>query len=203
MTVVSTTPVQLNDGSASLVRIGNNGSPGRPVTLTWGLYSQVLQPGFGADIHPNGNAVSAVTSLGSTTLTVDLTGVQPGPGGTGALLSVSGRTGDVTTGQLASDLSGTFGPGSDTWLKAQGGSFGFAFATITATDSATGLPTAGTIRWTDGVTGAFTGTIDGGSNGYSGYVAVWAGSTTKTLTATGITYDANGTPIGPTGLAIS
>lgn len=99
--------------------------------------------------------------------------------------------------------SATYGPGSDQWLQAVGGGFNFAFATVTSTDSSTGLPTAGTVRWPDGTGGNFTGAIDGGGNGYSSYTVTWAGTTTKTLTATGITYDANGIALGPTGLAVS
>jgi hypothetical protein len=60
-----------------------------------------------------------------------------------------------------------------------------------------------TLKWDDGTTGTFTGTIDGGGNGYSGFAVTWAGSTTRTVTATGITYDANGNAVGPTGLAVS
>ena len=96
-----------------------------------------------------------------------------------------------------------YGPGSDTWLKSNAAAFAFAFTSASATDTTTGLPTAAALKWPDGVTGAFTGTIDGAGNGYSGYTVTWAGATTKTVTVTGITYDSNGTAFGPTGLAVS
>jgi hypothetical protein len=126
-----------------------------------------------------------------------------GGGGGGAVSSVSGRTGVVTTNQLATDLGATFGPGSDQWLKRGAAAFSFGFTSITTTDTITGLPTAAAVKWEDATVGAFTGTIDAGGNGYSGYVVTWVGSPTKTVTVTGITYDANGVALGPTGLAVA
>jgi hypothetical protein len=135
---------------------------------------------------------------------------QPGVGGGGGgnqFTSVLGKTsGTVTGSDIVGDstVAGAYGPGSDQWLQSNGGGFTFAFAAITTTDTATGLPTAATVRWPDGKTGAFTGTIDGGGNGYSGYAVTWVnGGTTKTLTASGITYTSDGNAIGPTGLAVS
>jgi len=96
-----------------------------------------------------------------------------------------------------------FGPGSDQWLKQVGGAFGFALLSPSATDAATGLPTASTVRWPDGTDGAFTGTINPTVGNYSGWVVTWAGSTTRTLTVTGVTYDANGNALGPTSLVVS
>ena len=101
-------------------------------------------------------------------------------------------------------LSASYGAGSDLWIKAVGGDFGFVFTGSLTIDTATGLPTAGAIKWPDGRTGAFTGTVD--SNYYTGFTATYvpASGPTKTLTATGITYDtASGYPLGPTGLAVA
>lgn len=95
-------------------------------------------------------------------------------------------------------------PGAAQWLKdVGGGAFGFVFTAITTVDGGTGLPTAAAILWPDGTAGAFTGTTDG-VNGYTGYTATYAGATTSTLTASGITYDATtGLPLGPTTLEVS
>jgi hypothetical protein len=101
------------------------------------------------------------------------------------------------------DGNGTYGAGSPQWLQQIAAAFDFAFATITATDTGSGLPTAGTVKWPDGTGGAFTGTIHGSGNGYSGWTVTWAGSTTKTVTVTGVSYDTNGNPIGPTSVAVS
>lgn len=103
-------------------------------------------------------------------------------------------------GPSQSQLAGTYGPGSTQWIQEVGAAFGFAFTAVTTTDTNTGLPTAATIRWPDGTTGAFTGTIDAAGNGYSGFVAAYG---SKTLTASGITYDSNGLALGPTGLAVA
>jgi hypothetical protein len=116
-----------------------------------------------------------------------------------------GAAATMSTAAIAADaaLTGTFGPGSDTWLKRGAAAFAFAFTGTPTYDTTTGLPTSANVKWDDGTTGTFTGTIDGGGNGYSGFAVTWAGSTTRTVTATGITYDANGNAVGPTGLAVS
>jgi len=106
--------------------------------------------------------------------------------------------------QTLADGGGAGAPGSDQWLKQAAGDFGFAFLAIAATDPVTTLPTAGTIRWRDGTSGTFTGSVDTSNYGYSGYVAVWAGITTKTVAVSGITYDiATGNALGPTSLVVS
>jgi hypothetical protein len=112
-------------------------------------------------------------------------------------------TGSYDATKFTSGGSAAYGAGSTQWLQSLGGTFGFGFATITGTDTGTGLPTAGAVKWPDGTGGAFTGTIDGGGNGYSGWVVTWTGGTTKTVTVTGVTYDSNGNPLGPTSVAVS
>lgn len=78
---VSTTPVQLDDGSHAAISIGNTGAPGSPtVTVTIGSRTERFEPGFSRRLTTGGVAVSAVTLTGSTTLAVDTTGVSPTPG---------------------------------------------------------------------------------------------------------------------------
>lgn len=112
--------------------------------------------------------------------------------------------GSVDPVALAQDaaFTGTYGPGSTQWLRTQGAGFNFAFTSISA--SANGLPTAGNVRWDDGTTGTFTGTIDSSGYGYSGWEVTYAGSTTKTVTVSGITYDSSsGNALGPTSVAVA
>lgn len=116
-----------------------------------------------------------------------------------------GNAANLSPSGLAADAAfvAAFGPGSDLWLKLIAQDFGFVFTAITTLDATTGLPTAGPIKWPDGRTGAFAGTVD--ANYYTGFTATWVnGGTTKTVTVTGITYDTtNGLPLGPTGLAVA
>lgn len=117
-------------------------------------------------------------------------------------MPVTGIGSAAATDAVAALLA-SFGSGSDLWLKQCAAAFGLVFTSITATDTTTGLPTSAVIAWPDGTSGAFTGSIDADGNGFSGYVATYAGTTTRTVTASGISYDANGNAIGPTSLGVS
>lgn len=90
-------------------------------------------------------------------------------------------------------------PGSDTVLKRGAINFEFVFTSITSSDTGSGLPTAGAIRWPDGVTGAFSGAVIDSTYGiYSGYAVTYVGATTKTVTVSGTSFDSNGNPYGTT-----
>jgi hypothetical protein len=111
---VGTSPTQLNDGTAPVVYLGNTGS--QRATLSTG---QVLEPGFRADVKPGGVALTARTALGTTTLTVDTTGVAPVPGVDDAELQayVAAAVADLALGDAASlDVgtgAGTVAAGND------------------------------------------------------------------------------------------
>jgi hypothetical protein len=108
VTTVSTTPVQLNDGSAAIVHLGNTGSPGKSALISrGGVFVQTLDPGFSADIKTNGAALTAVTLSGSTEITVDITGVPPGApgGGVAGVASVAGLSGTVSGSALSTALA--------------------------------------------------------------------------------------------------
>lgn len=110
-------------------------------------------------------------------------------------------TNTVTAGYLTG-LSLNVNTASAAWVKVETAAFDFSFASVSSTDTGTGLPLAGNIIWPDGTAGTFTGTTDG-VNGYTGYVAVYSGSTTRTATASGITYTAEGIALGPTSVVMS
>lgn len=103
----------------------------------------------------------------------------------------------------SSAATAVYGPGSTLWLKTFGLNFSFSFISVTATNAATGLVTAATVRWPDGTGGVFTGTVDGGGNGYTFYSVTWTGTTLKTFSASGISYDPSGNQLGPTTVAVS
>lgn len=64
-------------------------------------------------------------------------------------------------------------------------------ATITAFDATTGVGTAGTVRWPDGVAGTYAATAD--SFGVAGYaVTRVVGGTTTTFTQPTMTRDSSG-----------
>lgn len=146
----------------------------------------------------------------AATVYVRQLGSYPGGAPGAVLATINGSANTVmapsdrdTPAELAQLLTSYATPGNTIWLQQIAADFGFTFTAITAVDAATGLPTAATVRWPDGTAGAFTGTTDG-VNGYTGYVVTWAGGTTKTVTASGITYDAaTGLPLGPTSLAVA
>jgi hypothetical protein len=112
---VSTTPVELDDGSHSRVWIGNTGQVRATVTI--GTRTEVFDPGFSRDLLTGGVEVTAVTALGTTTLAVDTTGASPSPGqineaelaeallgiglGEAALLDVGTTSGTVAAGNDA------------------------------------------------------------------------------------------------------
>jgi hypothetical protein len=110
-------------------------------------------------------------------------------------IDVAGLTAAATTAAIAA-----LGAGSNPWLRDQAASFSPAFTAITTKHAATMLPTAGTIRWPDGTTGAFTATIDSTSTGYASYAMVYG---SKTVTASGISYDTDGIQLGPTSIVIT
>lgn len=72
---VSTTPVELDDGSNAKIYVGNTGQV--RATLTIGSRTEVFDPGFSRGVDTGGVAVTAVTALGSTTLTVNTTNAAP------------------------------------------------------------------------------------------------------------------------------
>lgn len=64
--------------------------------------------------------------------------------------------------------------------------FNFRITTVTSTDSASGLPTAGTVTWPDGTTGAFSNvTIDSTGRYHTGYKVTYPGTPAKTVTVSG------------------
>jgi hypothetical protein len=159
-------------------------------------------PGFAG---PDGGPTTVWADMGFRGRRVAISADPTGGGGSGGGVTGTGGGAVTTTAAIAADaaLAEAYGPGSDSWLKTNAAAFSFAFTGTPTYDSTTGLPTAATVRWPDGTTGTFTATIDGAANGYSGYAVSWAGTTTRTVTATGITYDASGNAAGPTGLAVS
>lgn len=136
--------------------------------------------------------------------TVTISGLTGEDAAVGALVAGTGGAGAITRAALSASIAGLAGAGSDDWLKAVAGAGGFGFTTLTTVETATGLPTAATVKWPDGKTGAFTGTSDG-INGYTGFVVTHVdGATTKTVTVSGITYDpTTGLALGPTSLAVA
>ncbi|MBT0771802.1 fibronectin type III domain-containing protein [Kineosporia sp. J2-2] len=111
----------------------------------------------------------------------------------------SGGALDLTKATAVGGSGSSSGPGTDTWLKNAGN---WAVKTVSTSDSATGLPLTGTVLWTDGLEGAFTFTLTSGD--YSAWTVTWvSGGTTKTVAASGITYDTNGNRLGPTSVAVT
>lgn len=100
-------------------------------------------------------------------------------------------------------LNAAYGAGSDLWLKLIAQEFGFSWSGALVVDAATGLVTSANVKWPDGNSGVFTGTVD--SSYYTGFTVTWVnGGTTKTVTVTGISLDtSSGLPLGPTGLAVA
>jgi hypothetical protein len=179
-----------------------------PLTVTLPAASRARDRVVVKKVDSTANAVT-IARAGSDVINVSATSLNLALQHQSVVLRSTGagvwivEAGDLPYGALTTALNGTFGPGSDTWLKSNAAAFAFAFTGTPTYDTTTGLPTSATVKWPDAVTGTFTGTIDAGGNGYSGFTVTWAGSTTKTVAVTGITYDSNGLALGPTGLAVS
>lgn len=206
------TPVSVN-----ALRLPPGGMVGQALVFTadFGVAWASLQPAGDYATHGDvstataavtvATAASLATKVNSSTYTAGLAGKQDVATLDAATAAVVAAGGSATAAAVAADATVrvAFGSGSTAWLQAVAAGFDFAFTSITTADAATGLPTAAAVRWPDGTTGTFTGTTDG-SNGYTGYAVTWGGSTTKTVTASGITYDSTtGLALGPTTLAVA
>lgn len=170
---VSTTPVQLDDGTANVVNVGNKGTVA--VTLSGGgvpASGRRIEPGSSADIRPRGVALTAVTSSGSTTLAVDTTGQTPGTA--------------VGT-QEVQPLTG-----SDAWLKLHAGGNLDALLVGAITRDSNGAATDASVVWPDGTTGTYAATTV--STAFPGavdaFTVTYVGATTKTVTQPAVTRDA-------------
>lgn len=198
---LTTTPTQIDDGTAASLYVVNS-APVDVNVYRGGSFVIRLRPGGqSTTVTPEGAAVTAALTSGTGSIDVTTTAKPTPPSSGGGGLTGSGGGAVTTTSQVASDAAvvSTYGDGSDQFLRNDGN---WDIQTVTASDTATGLPTAGTIRWKSGKTGSFTGTITSGD--YSGWVVTWVnGATTKTVTATGITYNASGNRLGPTSVVVS
>lgn len=84
-------------------------------------------------------------------------------------------------------------PGSNAWLSFYGATpAAMLFGAITV--NASGAPTAGTVTWPDGKTGAYAGTANGTYPQYiDSYTVTWVnGATTKTVTQASVTRNPAG-----------
>jgi hypothetical protein len=120
MVNVSTTPVQLDDGSNPRIFVGNTGQ--QRATLTIGTRTEVFDPGFFRHVDTGGLAVTAVTALGSTTLNVTTTNAAPiaGVDDTELQAAIEAAVSDLALGDAAAldvgTTSGTVAAGNDSRL---------------------------------------------------------------------------------------